>query len=1213
MAGEMKLSRRFLRHVARSTGFIGHVSAARPKHLVVSLLAWVSLGAGVAHAQDATWLLNPGTGDWNTAGNWTPATVPSNTAIFSASNTVSLTFSASPTSINTIQFNAGAPGYTFNVTGTLDINGTGIVNNSSNTPSFLLNGTLDFFNSSTAGNAAITNNVSLNFFNSSTAGNANITSNSGLFFNDSSTAGSATITGNAGLNFLNSSTAGNATITNNASLNFFNSSTAGNAIITSNSGLFFNDSSTAGNANITTNAGLHFLNSSSAGAATITTNSGGGVFFAATSSGGQASFITNSGGVFDMSGLTSAGMTAGSIAGAGHYFLGSKILNVGGNNMSTTVSGLISDGGVSGGTGGALLKTGTGTLTLSGANTFTGGAEINGGVLSLSHVTAGLIDAAGPGLIGISNATLETALTGTLANDITFVSTPLVLDVLGAAAGTTVTLTGNLHVNGAAVFGSTTDTGTIVVQSASTTSLTPATATIEVAGNGTVLKAATGNAGLGTLTALVSSTTVDAGATLDFNGNSATIKNLQGAGVVTDSVGGKTLTINGGFFSGAINGVAENLTLSMGSGTGLLTLAGNNAYTGLTTIGAGTTLQLGNGGTAGSIPGNIVDNGILISNRSDSFTLPGAISGTGEFRQNGSGKTILTGASTYTGPTNVNAGFLDVNGSLVSAVTVNNGGTLLGYGTIGGLVVGSGGTVAPGNSIGTLNVSGNVAFAAGSTYQVEINAAGAGDKILATGKATLAGGTVQVIAAPGAYTQANRYTILTANGGVSGIFAQLTTTANLAFLTPTLTYDANDVFLGFPLTLTPANTPVPFPLVAVTRNQASTAAAVQALGLGNPIYNAVVGQSVAGAQLAFDALSGEIHASAVTAAFEDQRLPREAILDRLNAPADTPVLGAATTMTGAYAADLPSRKGPALAPVAVQMYQPRLFGLWGQGFGDWGNTDGDHNAAKLSRDTGGFIIGADAERQLFNGDWRFGVAGGYTDDSLKVSARSSSGDYQSIFGALYGKASYGAIDLKAGAMLASTNTHTSRSIIFPGFADAASSSYGGTAAQGFGEIGYRLPFHWTVWSYVPWLSSLSVNYEPFLQGAIIHIDQNRYVETALAAGFVGAARGYDLGTTTLGLRTEYKLASAPAFTLRTMLGWRHAFGDVRPSVVQSFAGSFNSFTVAGVPIDRDAFVSETSLDYAVSQRVTVGVAYSGQYGRRATDSAFKGHVDVSFW
>jgi outer membrane autotransporter protein len=422
-----------------------------------------------------------------------------------------------------------------------------------------------------------------------------------------------------------------------------------------------------------------------------------------------------------------------------------------------------------------------------------------------------------------------------------------------------------------------------------------------------------------------------------------------------------------------------------------------------------------------------------------------------------------------------------------------------------------------------------------------------------------------------------------------------------------LSYDADDVFLGFAQTAT-------FPSVAITRNQASTAAAVQMLGLGNPIYNAVVGQSIAGAQQAFDALSGEIHASAVTAAFEDQRLPREAILDRLSQqPLDTSWLGVASTMTGAYAADLPSRKGLALAPVAVQMYQPRLYGLWGQGFGDWGTTKSDNNAAKLSRDTGGFIIGADAAQRALGGTWRLGLAGGYTDDTLKVANRSTSGDYQSIFGALYGGASYGAVDLKAGVIGATTRTHTSRSIAFPFFIDAASSSYGGTAAQAFAEADYRLSFHGSLWSYVPGLESLSVTYEPFLQGALIHIDQDRYVETSLAgAGLIGASRGYDLGTTTLGLRSEYTLASLPGFTLRTLNGWRHAYGDVRPSVSQTFANSFASFTVAGVPIDRDAYVTETALDYAISSMVTVGLSYSGQFGSKASDNAFKGHVDVSF-
>ena len=289
-------------------------------------------------------------------------------------------------------------------------------------------------------------------------------------------------------------------------------------------------------------------------------------------------------------------------------------------------------------------------------------------------------------------------------------------------------------------------------------------------------------------------------------------------------------------------------------------------------------------------------------------------------------------------------------------------------------------------------------------------------------------------------------------------------------------------------------------------------------------------------------LSGEVHASAVTAAFEDQRLPRDAILDRLSGPGDTPVLGAATTMTGAYAADLPTRKGPQLAPVEVRMYQPHLFGLWGQGFGDWGTTSSDNNAAKLTRDTGGFIIGADTTIGTgWSGVWRLGVAGGYTDDSLKVSGRLSSGDYQSMFGAVYGGTNYGAFDLKLGAIAASSDTHTNRTISFPMFSGTAGSSYGGYAAQGFAEASYHLPWHWTIWSMVPGLESLSVSYEPFLQEAIIHLGQDRYAETAFATGFggaaglIGASRDYDIGTTTLGLRTEYKLAALPGFTLRTLI------------------------------------------------------------------------------
>jgi autotransporter-associated beta strand protein len=78
-------------------------------------------------------------------------------------------------------------------------------------------------------------------------------------------------------------------------------------------------------------------------------------------------------------------MTAGSIEGGGTYSLGSKSLTVGGNNRSTEVSGVIADGGFFGGTGGSLVKVGAGTITLSGANSYTGGTTINAGILEAAN------------------------------------------------------------------------------------------------------------------------------------------------------------------------------------------------------------------------------------------------------------------------------------------------------------------------------------------------------------------------------------------------------------------------------------------------------------------------------------------------------------------------------------------------------------------------------------------------------------------------------------------------------------------------------------------------------------------------------------------------------------------------------------------------------------------------------------------------------------
>ena len=134
---------------------------------------------------------------------------------------------------------------------------------------------------------------------------------------------------------------------------------------------------------------------------------------------------------------------------------------------------------------------------------------------------------------------------------------------------------------------------------------------------------------------------------------------------------------------------------------GLMILAGNNTYTGGTLIQSATgseRFNSANGGASGSILGNVVfqasgvngpDPGILVFDRSDTYAFAGAISGPGSLVQAGRGTTILAGANTYTGSTIVNAGTLEVDGSIngTSSVTVNSGGELAGTGLVDPLTV----------------------------------------------------------------------------------------------------------------------------------------------------------------------------------------------------------------------------------------------------------------------------------------------------------------------------------------------------------------------------------------------------------------------------------------------------------------------------------------------------------------------------------------------
>lgn len=591
------------------------------------------------------------------------------------------------------------------------------------------------------------------------------------------------------------------------------------------------------------------------------------------------------------------------------------------------------------------------------------------------------------------------------------------------------------------------------------------------------------------------------------------------------------------------------------------------------------------------IPGHVSTSCPSSACISDTWT--NDINGPGGFTKTGAGMLRLTGHSTFFQDSFIAEGEVGIDGSIISSAQVYDGAVLSGIGSVGGIHARPGSIVAPGHPnslISTLTVKttsvgdGNAILEPGSFLAIEVDASGANDRLEVEKRASIAGSFL-LLSKPGAERQptgkelrelqGQRYTFLSAGEGIAGRFDKRFL-PSYAFLSAVLTYWPNRVTASIEQTRR-------FAEAGETGNQRSSAQAIEALGAGNDLYEAlIVSERLEEARRAFDATSGEVHASLEGSLLGEAFIMQNATMSRLRAAFGSP--GAASSPVTVYGKN---------GPVAASADAPQPV-VWGYGYGGWGSRDGDRNAARLTHTTGGFIIGADA---LADENWRLGLAGGYGKSQDKVNARASAAKTDSYTIAGYAGTRIGPLAFCFGATRAWHSIETNRSIVFSDFSDTATASYGARTLQAHGEVGYAL-------------NAGTVRFEPFANLAHVHLSVGGYREEArTSAGLIGGGSQSDVTYSTLGLRADTQLAfGGRAYGT---LAWRHAFGDVTPTTIHAFA-SAQSFEITGTPIARNAALVESGLEFALAQSASFSVAYQGQLARSVHEHGVNAKLELRF-
>lgn len=770
------------------------------------------------------------------------------------------------------------------------------------------------------------------------------------------------------------------------------------------------------------------------------------------------------------------------------------------------------------------------------------------------------------------------------------------------------------------------------------------TQTFNNAGAGTIFSFGGGSAGTNVVI-----NNLATGGVINFFGTSsgggATINNIDDAGevrVFDQATLGNARVINAG------NGSSTQFDMQGSAGSANITNAGPSTFTlfiGNSTAGSSTITNSGAGSatiiaadasggnaaiintaadatfdisginaagtTVGSIAGvgfvTLGNKNLAVGSNGLDTTFSGVISGIGgSLTMAGPGTLRLAGINTYTGNTYVNGGRLFVNGSIASPNTyVAHGALLGGIGTIGGNVFNHG-TVKPGNSPGTLHVNGNYTQYSDGDLRIEIGSRNNYGRLQVGGTANL-DGTVTAVAVDGYKPKrGDKYTVLTANGGVHGEFDEVKT---VNFRTGTIlnldaTYKSNSVILEFKRGS--------FLDFAKTYNQRAVARALDKVsvdGKEDRLLNHLDTRYVEDLPGDFDRIAPDELAASTEIAMSYANVTNGNI-SRHNDELRTGNGGylasslSAQGSTIAYSGPIKFRTGAAgpsgnegkESKESKEVFEPEnRWGAFLTGVGEWVDVSGDGNARGYDINTGGFTLGLDYK---LTPNLAVGISAGYigskadlTDNGRVLVNGGKLGLYATYFtGGFYVDA----------AATGGYNSYDTRRKGLGG--NVYGDTEGGEISAMFGT-GYDVKVG--NWTFGP---TANVQY------TYVAIDDFR--EHGSLAPLHVQDQDQESFRTSIGFRTSYDIKLRGGGILirpELKLAWQHEFADDAYSIDARFRQSGDIFSVDGPEMGRDSLLLGAGFVVLFSERVSTYLYYDAQLARTNYEShSISGGVRIAF-